>query len=661
MKQSRRYLLFALPIGMLLMIFFFTQTVFADVVLEKVSSLLSEQYDLDSYSSYLDSSTGFTGFMFGDTQPNMINGIANLLFSLQKVAWSVVDVALKLMFEADALGKLSGIVTSLSEALWNEFKANFLPILLVIALGMIAFSFFIKSSIQAYKEFAKLLFVLFVSMLWFQSGESILNTFNNISSDIQVSVMSVANQTDFANEVASTDGDMTDSVTVIRNMYFDTSVQKPYFLMNYGTANENEINENYGDSREYLTEDASNEDNIKEIETKIKQNDSDNPFITTNKVGYKLTVSFFSMFSTVLYGVPLFVIAFCNLLLQLAALVLYYALPVLVLLSIIPRYSNAILNGIVKVISLLLMKGLLGLAILIVSFISIGVDLLFEPTNVGVFIVNIIVKGLILIFGWKYRDKIIQTLTNNLVQTTTPKAIHEGFNNTKERIQERVKEIKYKTGSSEDSSSITTEYPDVATVETGSYFNQFENMSRSQQAVQTEIETEAVKTNQKNRDIKQEVVTSEGESQKVNETKTEVSNEKESVSSHFVSNSNDQKNEDIHSTPIREEQEIELTPIINHSQIDESMVSAELPVIEREQEIHETEHIVSDSTQSDSSAIPESTVKEQEIRVEQSVQTESVEVSNELDHSYDLSEVERQVDFDERLKQLRSDKKWVVE
>lgn len=426
----------------LAVVFTSTVIVYADVQLNKTDNLLSSQYSIDTYNSYMDSTKGFWGFLVGDTQSNMIHGVTNILYSLQKIAWGFVDSALKFMFEADALKELTVTITELTNQLWGVFRNNYVPLVIVISLCMIGMTFVLKSSQQAIKQLGKLMFVLFLSMTWFANGQSILNTFNDFSANLQADIMASAGKTDFMNDIDTTDGDMTDSVTVIRNLYFDQVVQKPYYLMNYGTASAKEIEENtdFGSPSDLLRE-SSNEESSESIKQTYEKQSENNPFLTPDKVTYKFTVAFFASLTLVLYSIPLFVIAFCNLLLQLGALLMYYVLPLLALISLIPQYSNAIINGVVKVIQLLLMKAILGLGILVVSLLTLVVDTLFSPTIIAMFLLNMVVKGLTLVISWKYRDKIIRVITNNLVQAASPKIINENMAKAKNKVEEKVSNI----------------------------------------------------------------------------------------------------------------------------------------------------------------------------------------------------------------------------
>lgn len=426
----------------LAVVFTSTVIVYADVQLNKADVLLSSQYSIDTYNSYMDSTKGFWGFVVGDTQSNMIHGVANILYSLQKIAWGFVDSALKFMFEADALKELTTTITDMTNQLWETFSDNYVPLVIVISLCMIGMTFVLKSSQQAIKQLGKLMFVLFLSMTWFANGETVLDTFNDFSADLQADIMASAGKTDFMNDIDTTDGDMTDSVTVIRNLYFDQVVQKPFYLMNYGTASAKEIEENgnFGNPSDLLAE-SSNEESSEKIKETYEEQSKDNPYLTPDKVMYKFTVAFFASLTLVLYSIPLFVIAFCNLLLQLGALLMYYVLPLLALISLIPQYSNAIINGVVKVIQLLLMKAVLGLGILVISLLTLVVDTLFAPTVIAMFLLNMVVKGLTLVISWKYRDKIMQVITNNLVQATSPKIINENMAKAKNKVEEKVSNI----------------------------------------------------------------------------------------------------------------------------------------------------------------------------------------------------------------------------
>lgn len=75
-KRIKRILLSIL--FTLAVVFTSTVIVYADVQLNKTDNLLSSQYSIDTYNSYMDSTRGFWGFLVGDTQSNMIHGVTNI-------------------------------------------------------------------------------------------------------------------------------------------------------------------------------------------------------------------------------------------------------------------------------------------------------------------------------------------------------------------------------------------------------------------------------------------------------------------------------------------------------------------------------------------------------------------------------------------------------
>ncbi|MCD4978451.1 CD3337/EF1877 family mobilome membrane protein [Enterococcus faecalis] len=440
-KRQFKWILFAL-LFTVAVLFASGVVVYAEIIINKPSSLLSDQFSIDSYNSYMYAKKGFWATVMGISQVEAIHGIINLLFSLQKVMWDFIDKALKYMFEADALKELTTTITAMTDQLWETFRDNYVPVVIVIALCMIAVTFALKSSQQAIKQLGKLMLVLFLSMTWFANGEAILTVFNDFSTDLQADIMSSAGNTEIMNEIDTSEGGMTDSVTVVRNLYFDQVIQKPYYLMNYGTARKKSIedNKNYGNPNEFLRKKMSADDKEK-IESDVEDKSEKNPYLSGDKIGYKFSVVFFSGLTLILYSLPLFVIAFLNMLLQLGALLMYYALPLLAMISLIPQYSNAIINGIVKVLQLLLMKAVLGLGILIISLLTLAIDTLFKPTILAMFMLNMVIKGLTLIVSWKARDKILQVITNNLVQSAAPKVINENMAKAKNKIDQKVGQI----------------------------------------------------------------------------------------------------------------------------------------------------------------------------------------------------------------------------
>ncbi|GMA08267.1 putative membrane protein YddG [Tetragenococcus halophilus subsp. flandriensis] len=639
-------------------------TVYADVVIQKAESLLSKQYSLDTYKSYMDTSKGFWGFVMGDTEVNIWHSIVNVLFSIIKVIWGIVDKALALMFGADPLKETTSTVTEMANSLWEKIEDNYLPLMIVLALLVIAFTFVTKSSQQAIKQLAKLFLVVFVSMLWFGSGESILNTFNDFTNDLQANIMSSANGTDFMNDVEVENGEIDDNITVIRNMYFDQAVKKPFYLLNYGTANENSIKKNkkYGEPTDLLAKKATKK-NVEKIESNYKKQadsgDYDNSYLTSDKIDHKTTVVIFSFVSVILYSICLFVIAFLNFVLQMGALLLYYALPLLALLSIIPMYSNALFNGIAKVFQLLLMKAILGLGILVISLLTLIVDTLFAPTGIFMFALNMIIKGLVLVVAWKSREKIIKVITNGIVQAQmkAPKVINDGMSKAQDKVQDKVQDVfsngrkKYQKedGNTEvaetGGSAERPDYSEQRTTQhyyaTGSSNDETSTTERTEQTVDEKESKESVqhghgesgtqeRTEQQKGPVYAETETADTEgSLGGNQTDQEVDQEEFSdIANDSGLGSNDEQRDEQSLDQIDEEdgkvdpndrtqQQVDVEPILNHDRMDQALEEEKLDDVEQavNVDVKTDEADLNDLEQH----IPDDVDETQEINIEQQV------------------------------------------
>ena len=151
---------------------------------------------------------------------------------------------------------------------------------------------------------------------------------------------------------------------------------------------------------------------IKRLEELSEENET----LTSDSVEYKLIISFISLAGVFLYGIPITVISGLNLVLQLLAVVYSYILPIVALISLIPKYNNALISSLLNIGKIFMGKGFLGLLVLLFSLINLTIDLLVPPSDVISAVMNTFLKGIIYWLAWKYKDKIIRGVVNALTQ-----------------------------------------------------------------------------------------------------------------------------------------------------------------------------------------------------------------------------------------------------
>ena len=392
------------------------------VKIQLVSDLLAEKYPLDNYRSYLSAERGFFGIMNGDKLGEVINGLAEIFFTITRLIYLVFDYFVKEFYSMDVIGRLSDIVGTLTNNLWDMFSRNYATLIIVIALIWIGKTYFMDSPRQAFYQFGKIIFVLVVSMIWFPRANHYLTQMNNYSFGFQAEIMKVAGTVDATSALTQNGETSTNQATeIMRNELFKQTIYQPFLLVNYGTVNADEINKLYekvddkripkGANGDYLL--SKEFENLKDNDKKdvLKKLAKENKYLTGDQVAYKLVISIFSVVCLFMYGVPLIGIAFANVFLQLTAIALAYLLPVIALISLLPRYSDGLVNSIVNVAKVLLGKGLLAFVVLIFTLINLTIDLLVPPSSITTVLANVILKGMIYYLLWIFREPLIRLLT----------------------------------------------------------------------------------------------------------------------------------------------------------------------------------------------------------------------------------------------------------
>lgn len=447
MKRKKKIFFFLV---LFLLVFLFVVgsiAVFADgVKLQEESNLLIDKYNLDRFNSYLSSNKGLWGVFTGDTVPNAIGALANIFFTGSKILFQVFDKCIELMYSLNVIDKLNDIVGTLTNNMWGNFKGSYIPLIVIIAVLIVARTFFLESAKGALQQLAKVILVLVVAGIWFPSASEYMNKLNNYSFMFQASIMESASSTEATKgmtggatwtenadgvPIKQIDQDKASEVAtnVIRNELFKQTVYKPFLLLNYGTTEASDIDAMYQqvDDKD-IPKDTGGEyllsDDFAKLDSDDKQNvikelagegeEPINYYLTADSVGYKFVIALIYLVGVLLYGLPLVAIAFCNVLLQLLAIIFSYILPIIALLSLFPKYSNGLLNSILTICKIFMGKALLGLLVLLFALVNTSIDLLIPQNTMVNALLNLFVKGVIYILAIKYRKTLIQTVVNAL-------------------------------------------------------------------------------------------------------------------------------------------------------------------------------------------------------------------------------------------------------
>src|SRR5699024_3733925 len=156
----------------------------------------------------------------------------------------------------DKLDNFADDVENINKRVYDVLKIHFAELFFTILVGYSLFVYLSRASFkESFRKFGIFVIILIVAGYWVKNSSFYIHSFNNLSNEIQSSLVSAGsdllNIMDDDREGVYADINTIDkdekvdgTTTVLRNIYFDLAMKKPYLLINYGTTDEDKINEN---------------------------------------------------------------------------------------------------------------------------------------------------------------------------------------------------------------------------------------------------------------------------------------------------------------------------------------------------------------------------------------------------------------------------------
>ncbi|EHO5109431.1 hypothetical protein KLP99_001631 [Listeria monocytogenes] len=378
--------------------------------------LSSERYDMSHYEAL--TSTSDEGMIDSKLISGM-NSIANFFFAITKLIGEVIDTGIGYLYSLDAIKLLSDKIGGISEILWNNLYETFGILFFLVAVLQIFFTVVIKKNgVAAGKKAFMLFLVIGISFIWFTNSSWYIKAINNLSSETQGVIMKAGTAFSTGSGQKITKGKELDgSLAVMRNAYFSIVVEKPYLLMNYGTPDKSEILKDDPNRIDNMLKYKMSQAGLKEKEKLIESevNDLGNIAMSSGNIAQKMGVAFLSMIFAILLGLPLLLIAFLNLLLQVLVLGVALILPISFIMSFIPSFANSGWKTFGKMVGIFLLKALVGMVILFVFLIITIMDTIIPATNIGMYFLNGIAISICIILLIVFRDKVISLVSAGMV------------------------------------------------------------------------------------------------------------------------------------------------------------------------------------------------------------------------------------------------------
>ncbi|AUJ61371.1 hypothetical protein B6257_12675 [Bacillus velezensis] len=356
-------------------------------------------------------------------------GMTNVTFSFAGNIVRVVDAGMDIMYNLKPIDKFADSITNVSKTVYKSLKKNFGEALFIFVGGYVVYLFFVRGSAKdAMRRSILFIVVLVIGGLWVANSGYYMKAFNALSVELQGKLLKagngligiVENEGIYADASKIEKGkEMEGTVAVMRNVYFDIALKKPYLIVNYDQTSAAKINEK-GDSKEelsridkllsYKLSDEGQKEKQKYIEeTEIKKYNNDT--MTSGNVFNQLGESVIAVVSAIAIGIPFLALAFLSFLLQIIALAIVFFIPFAFIIAYVPQFAMSGFVALGRLLSVYLLKAMLSILILFVYVLCFMVDTLVPPNGFGMYLLNTVVLAVVMWIAIKKRDSIVQFVT----------------------------------------------------------------------------------------------------------------------------------------------------------------------------------------------------------------------------------------------------------
>ena len=386
-------------------------------------------------------------------------GLTNVTFSFAGNIVRVVDAGMDILYNLQPIDEFANSITNVSKTVYKTLKKNFGEALFIFTCAYVVYLFCVRGSIkEAMRRSILFICVMVIGGLWMSNAGYYMKALNALSVEAQGKLLTAGNglvgivrdEGNFADSSGIEKGkEMEGTVAVMRNLYFDMALMKPFLIVNFGETSEAKINEK-GDSKSKLSRvdkllsyklsedgEKAKKDHIKDTEIRKYENES----MTTGNVFAQLGESFIAVVASIVIGIPFLALAFFNFLLQVVALVIVFFVPFAFILAYVPQlaYSGFVTLG--RLGSVYLLKAMLGVIVLFVYVTCFIVDKLIPPNGFGMYLLNVAVLASILWIGFHKRDAIIKFVTAGKVVSVDNNMMENMRQNIVQPAWEQAKKI----------------------------------------------------------------------------------------------------------------------------------------------------------------------------------------------------------------------------
>lgn len=423
-----------------------------------------DRWDIERYSV---NTEDLSGAINGN-----LNHVSNAIMSVNHMIAEITDTAFAELFTSEALNDFADDVETVTSSIYDELKDRFVEVLFLILVTYLAYLFFAKGNLQAVlKKSLVFALVVIVAGYWIANSAFLLKTLNYWADEGQGYLVDAGNSIlEFTGEkngvfadIDNIDEDDTleGTVAVLRNLYFDLAVKRPYLMINYGLTEEEGINEkddigeefgwgfdNYNRVDRMLAFKTSSDGMAyRSMYAKAEVIHEGNNNMGAGGAWRQFGLVLLTLVTTIFLSVPFLILGALNFILQLLLLAITFIIPFMAIISYIPQFANSLFKTFGKMGSILVLKVLLGIFMLFVYLIAFVVSNILPPDTTGMYYLNVIAIAGLMFFLFFKRDAVISLITAGYVTSLDKNMmtnINKGANNAKNNIQNQGKDLKNK-------------------------------------------------------------------------------------------------------------------------------------------------------------------------------------------------------------------------
>ncbi|MGR8809895.1 CD3337/EF1877 family mobilome membrane protein [Leuconostoc citreum] len=333
-----------------------------------------------------------------DVGNNAGMGLAKFFWFINTLVYQINDELLSALSDDGHLTKAftqaQNSVSGQVQKIFNQGKLLFGG-LAVIGLAIMGLIYFMKGRVsQAVGLVGNLLGILLLSTIWYGGGNQLFNQVNEASSAGQAQML----------KVVGNDHDEVKPGDALRVGYFERSIERPYFLMNYGKASADEVTKKGDNPYQFISTNPKRDENT--LQSKVSKLKGKYPTLGKNNSFNKAGMSLVAILVSIVNAIPYDAVALFNIFVMVVELALYLLSPFVLVMALFPQFAR---NG-YKIVGTTILWAVakIGSAFLIilVSALQRFTDSFIAVTDFGSYAVNAFLFFFLVYIVYKFRGKL---------------------------------------------------------------------------------------------------------------------------------------------------------------------------------------------------------------------------------------------------------------